>query len=115
MNGEEIESISFYDDLENLFHEYIPEMSLDEEFEYTFDDLHSVWVYLYKSFDDEFPCYREVDIKATIFFTKIEEFLEKHKMDNYIDALCFIIVLEQKMCKLLEKYKIDKEQKEIND
>lgn len=104
MNGETIEDISFYTDLEFLFKEYLPNFSIDEEFEYSEDDLHSMWVYLYKNGVKDISCYRDIDIKATLLFSKTEEFIEKHYLNNYPDALCLIVLLQQKLNTLLNKY-----------
>lgn len=104
MNGETIEDVDFYYELQELFDEFICNFSIDEEFEYSKDDLHSMWVYLYRNSTEGISCYRDIDIKATVLFSKIEEFLEKHRLDNYIDALCLIVLLQQKLYSLLNKY-----------
>ena len=102
MNDKSIDYVDFYDDLDFYLNEYV---SGDPEgIDYTWNDLHSVWVYLYKQDPGLIPCYQEVDISATILFKKFKEFLEKQHYDNYVDALCLMVVFEQKVNKLLQEY-----------
>lgn len=103
MNGEKIDYVDFYDDLGEYFNEFVPSMNKDEEYEYDWDDLHSVWVYMYKNEIGDVPCYQEVKINATFLFMKFQEFLEKHGYNDYMRVLGIMVLFEQKVAEFLDE------------
>lgn len=103
MNGKSIEYVDFYDDLANYMNEFIPTFNEDEESEYNWNDLHSIWVYMYKNNIGNVPCYQEVEINATFLFMKFQEFLEKHSYNDYMRVLGIMVLFEQKVAKFLDE------------